>query len=77
MICALCLITLQLQEKKKKSVHGQQEILRSRTESHSDDASFCVNLNFTPGATKGERTLPSFLVPIGGIKLYREKTFLA
>lgn len=46
MICVLlCLIILQLY---KKSACGQQEILRSRTESHNDNANICVNFFTEP-----------------------------
>lgn len=46
MICAfLCLIIFQLP---KKSACGQQEILRSRTESHNDNAKLWGKYKFKP-----------------------------
>lgn len=64
-------------KKKKKSACGQQEILRSRTESHNDYASFCVTffkLKPSLRAVEEQHTPPSFLVSVEAIQLSQEKT---
>lgn len=76
MICAFMLDHTSVT--KKKSECGQQEILRSITESHNDNASFCVNFFKFKLTARWEEwcVQSSSLVSIGVIKLYQEKTFL-